>query len=62
MIRTTYKKDGAGRVKVDYDDGFVSGTLSANEYPELYRAVRFLGLSGLNESEFNAVLRDKHGK
>ena len=65
MTRTVYKKAHGkvkGQVQVEYDDGFVHGTLYAGTYGELYRAVRFLGLSGLTESEFNALLSDKHGK
>ena len=65
MVTTHYRKlygELKGKVSVFYDDGKIHGTLYAQNYPELYRATRFLSLRGLDRKTISAILADTHGE
>lgn len=64
-VVTHYKKlhgEQEGRVKVDYRDKGITGTLYADSYEQLYRATRFLTLRSLDKSTFLDMLADTHGE
>ena len=65
MVITRYKKLVTGRVSVDYVDDAgdgITGTLYADNYPELYRAARFLTLRHLDKTALSVLIADTHGE
>jgi len=64
-ITTTYKKlhgELEGKFKVDYWDDGIHGTLYAENFDELHRAVTFLKLRRLDRDQITTIIEDTHGR